>query len=191
MDTVLIHTAYGLWPMLEYELDIVQRELDRGNNVIFMYCRGGVVECFANPSRSGRAPKQRYCFECRSRVKSGLKWLDPGDGRLQVVEYDQYTATEEESIQSLMNTLDRSDKSIDVIKHLVNIEGVDVFEASYSSLMTKLRDSEPDLKQHWSAFKNLLRIGISSYYSARRHLIDYAPDRVCMSIMGGLVVFGH
>jgi hypothetical protein len=178
MDTVLIHTATGLWPMLEYELDIVQRELDRGNRVIFMYCRGNVGVCPANPPRSGQARKQRYCLECQSRVKSGLKWLDPGDGSLQAVEYDQYTASEEVSIQSLMDTLERSDKSNTAIKHIVNIEAVDVFEASYSTLMTNLRDSELDLKQHWSAFKNLLRIGISSYYSARRHLINYAPDRV-------------
>ncbi|KAA6232072.1 hypothetical protein FP507_02365 [Chlorobium phaeovibrioides] len=178
MDTVLIHTATGLWPMLEYELDIVQRELDCGNRVIFMYCRGSVGVCPANPPRSGQARKQRYCLECQSRVKSGLKWLEPGDGRLEAVEYDQYTHTEEDSIQLLMDKLDRSDRSVATIKRMVNFEGVDVFEASYSTLMTHIRDSELNLEYHWNSLKQLLRVGISSYYSASSHIAYYAPDRV-------------
>ena len=31
MKTVLMHTSFGLWPMLEYELDIAQKEMDAGN----------------------------------------------------------------------------------------------------------------------------------------------------------------
>jgi len=178
MDTVLIHTATGLWPMLEYELDIVQRELDRGNRVIFMYCRGNVGVCPANPQRSGQSRKQRYCLECQSRVKSGLKWLEPSDGRLEAVEYDQYTHTEEDSIQLLMDKLDRSDRSVATIKRMVNFEGVDVFEASYSTLMTHIRDSELNLEYHWNSLKQLLRVGISSYYSASSHIAHYVPDRV-------------
>ena len=93
MSNIMIHSAYGLWPMLEYELDIMQRELDAGNNVIFLYCRGDQKSCPANKEWANSTPKKRYCIECKSRVEKGIDWLTNTD-LLEVVEYDNINIEE-------------------------------------------------------------------------------------------------
>ena len=61
--------------MLEYELDIVQRELDDGNRVVFLQCTGTDNFCPANNPRSGESIKANLCSECRARVRLGHAWL--------------------------------------------------------------------------------------------------------------------
>ena len=84
MKTIIINTAIGLFPMLEYELDIVQKELDKGNKVVF-YCTGGLQQCGANNPKGGHL-KNRYCSECKSRVYDGIKWLNAKSGMLEVAD---------------------------------------------------------------------------------------------------------
>ena len=44
----MILPAFGVWPVLEYELDIVQRRLDAGDEVVWLMCEGNAPFCPAN-----------------------------------------------------------------------------------------------------------------------------------------------
>ena len=73
----LIYSAYGLYPMLEYELDIVQRLIDSGYHVKYVTCDGDRTLCSAN--NPNIESKQNFeglkCLSCKSRVSKGLNWL--------------------------------------------------------------------------------------------------------------------
>ena len=67
--------------MLEYELDIVQRELDEGNRVILLYCLGNQIQCDANNPKPGQPFRRRYCSECRGRVATDFRRVISERGR--------------------------------------------------------------------------------------------------------------
>lgn len=177
-QTVLISTAYGLWPMLEFELDIVQRELDYGNRVIFLHCYGGKKYCPANNPNPGQRFKQRKCQECISRVKNGIEWLEYQKNKLIVSEYESVTTREMNLIQEILSRIDQNKKEKEIIQESLNIDEVDVFESAYSQLITELSDSRPDLEANWTFLRSLLEIGLISYYSAKKVLQKYDPDKV-------------
>ena len=78
---VLIYSSFGLFPVLEYELDIAQTKLDEGCEVIFAF-----------DSRYDPIYKYSYGmnhlsnfikhYEMVSNFYNGISWLKEGDGRL-------------------------------------------------------------------------------------------------------------
>jgi hypothetical protein len=178
MKTILIHSAYGRWPMLEYELDIAQREIDAGNRVVFTYCNGGQVVCEANNPLPGQDFKKRICLECKSRVKRGLKWLSEGKENFISVPYEKVNFSEREILNHIILKTDKTDKSKKKLKSLVDIDGTEIYDAAFSTLMTELRESNPDIELYWERFKELLALGISSYFSCKNHITNYAPDKI-------------
>ena len=176
--TIVISTAYGLWPMLEFELDIIQRELDAGNRVIFLYCSGQKNYCPANNPKPGQVFKKRKCQECISRVKNGTEWLEHDPDKLTVAHYDAVTRQELDTIQETLLELDKSKKVKNIIRQLVNINGIDIFESAYSQLITDLNDYQPKIEDNWKLFRNFLEVGLVSYYSAQKIFQNYEPDKV-------------
>ncbi len=176
--TVFIHSAFGLWPMLEYELDIAQRELLSGNRVVFSYCRGSQVSCEVNNSGLNGKIKSRYCKECQSRVRAGLRWLDSKNGALEIVEYECLTMAQQLSIATILQDLEVASKDENSIKSLVNLQGVDIFESALSTVMSNLRLSQLKPDDYFKYLKNDISIALRSYYSALNHLTSKLPDRV-------------
>lgn len=175
---VVIFTAYGLWPMLEFELDIIQRELDIGNRVIFLHCFGRQNYCPANNPKPGQKFKKRKCQECVSRVKSGINWLNYDSSKLIVAEFESITRDEIKSIKETLFKLAGEKRDKEIIQSIVNVEGMDIFESAYSQLITELSDSRPNLESNWALFESLLEIGLISYYSAVKVFQAYSPDKV-------------
>lgn len=177
MSKVLIHSAYGLWPMLEYELDIVQNELDAGSTVTYLYCDGRQASCMANTEGKDLKPKKRLCYECKSRVNSGINWLT-NIANFEVAKYDIVTKEESERINVMLADLDLKHKDKETLAAAVNVEKVDIYESAYSQLITYLRDSDPDLNINWNIFRTFLEEGIRSYISAKSHMIKFEPEKV-------------
>jgi hypothetical protein len=177
MKTVLIHSAFGLWPMLEYELDIAQKELDIGNKVIFLYCNGGQVECPASTPKVGNKFKKRYCQECRSRVKKGVNWLKQGSGQLHLESYD-ITYDDDIKVADILHQVENSYPNEAAIQSITDVNGVDIFESALSTAMSKLRDSSPKLKNNWPLVKSFIDVSLRAYFSASHHLSKWNPDTV-------------
>ena len=176
--TVYIHSAFGLWPVLEYELDIAQRELLAGSRVVFLYCRGNQMSCEANKTGENRGVKKRYCKECQSRVKAGLSWLEPKNGTLEIMEYECLTSNQEEIITQVLEKFELGSKDVSSIKALINIDGIDIFESALSTVYSNLRVSKIKLDEYVDYLKNDISIALRSYYSALNHFERDQPDKV-------------
>jgi len=173
--TVLISSSYGLWPILEYELDMAKRKLDEGYRVIFLTCEGDVPSCEANKGDSGE-PIKRHCLECRSRVKHALDWLQAKEDQLSVISHKKLSPQQQEYINSTIDSIKKYDEAH--IRSLVNIDDTEIFESSISALITELQVSKPCLSQHSKKLKLHLRVAMESYYSAVNILEEELVDEV-------------
>jgi hypothetical protein len=179
MKTILLHSSFGLWPLLEYELDIAQRELDAGNKVIFLYCDGGQIACPINSPGPSINFRNKYCKECISRVKKGIDWLRVGSGELIVEPYDiTYGNKIEEDIKAKLQRIETVYPDQEKIKDIVDIEGVDIFESASSNVMSKLKNSTYQLERNWLSIKAFIEIALRAHSSALYHLDKWLPD-VC------------
>lgn len=178
METVLIHSAFGLWPMFEYELDIVQRELDAGNHVIFLHCFGNQTDCPANNPKYQQTFKERYCKECRSRVVNGIKWLDTNSGLFEHYEYEHLSEYQETQVNELMSKLENIEKDEKYVKPLVNDIAPEIFEAALSQFISTTRNTTLDLAYHWPHFRSIIRTAIQSHFSANYHINKLEPNKV-------------
>jgi len=172
---VLISSSFGLWPILEYELDLAQRKLDEGCRVIFLICEGDVQSCEANKNYNNKLIK-RHCFECKSRVKYGLEWLQTTTNNLSVISHNTLLPEQQESIDSILDSLIEYDA--ERIRSLVNICDTDIFESSVSALITEVQESKPCFSKHFKKFKLHLRVGLESYYSAVNIFDEWSLDEV-------------
>ena len=175
--TVLIHSSYGLWPMLEYELDIAQRKLDDGYKVIFLTCQGDVQSCGANKNANGEVRK-RYCTECKSRVISGLRWLRSSKNNLIVTNQKRLSQYQKEVVESIIKAVDVNEGNEKSIRSIVNVGCVDIFESALSTIVTDLNISSPDIGRYGEKLKAQLRVGLENYYSALNHLEEFSPSEV-------------
>jgi len=173
--TILINSSYGLWPILEYELDLVRRKLEDGYRVVFLTCEGDVPSCEANKDSNGR-PIKRRCLECKSRVKSGLDWLQSENNQLSVISHKKLSWEQQEQINSILDSLVKFDK--EYIRTIVNIDNCDIFESALSALITELKISKPCLSKYSKELKLHLRVAIESYFSAKNILKSLVVDEV-------------
>ena len=178
MERILIQTAPGLWPMLEYELDIVQQELDSGNNIIFLHCRGDRSYCGANNPKKDQVFRKRICSECISRVETGIKWLDVTNGKLEIVGYGGLKKAQKNTVAEIIASLDCVEKNEKAIQKIININGVDIFDIAKSSVMTRFRDSISSIFTYWDEFLFYVESGLIHYHLSINWLKRYHPDKV-------------
>ena len=176
---VAILSAFGLFPMLEYELDIAQRELDQDNSVYFLYCGGGQEFCSANPNGWSR-PKKRYCSECRSKVMRGISQLQPKAGSLHIYDYEKLSkdVLDRKTIFDSIRLQNDPKGLKTLIKSNPNLVVGDVYKAAYSSLITDLPASNPIIEKEFTKFKLELLVGVQATYSAMELLEKINPDLV-------------
>lgn len=171
MNRIMILPAFGVWPMLEYELDIVQRRLDAGDEVVWLMCEGDAPFCPANLEL-----KERVCMECKSRTRAGLKWLEHR-GRLTVrslygLDAAQRTATQTWAAQARIGD---HPETPGVPTALVS---ADWYESSYSTLQTTLKEFRPDLGRHETMLRRLVLDFFQSHLAFQHNLARFNPDDV-------------
>ena len=175
---VLIQSAFGRWPMLEFELDIVQRELDQGSTVYFAFCRGGKDYCSANNPKPDQKFRQSICIACKSRVKSGLQWLEDSNGKLIPLDYKNLNKIHEERISSLQKKILEPDFPLE-LKHLgLSADEKRCWFYALSGLNTDLRAATVDLSLHRHRFGLMFVEALTSHYSTEAHLQQLRPDYV-------------
>jgi len=178
MDKVLIHTSPAISLLLEYELEIAQRELDKGNKVFFLYCHGQRENCYANKIHNWNAKfKKRYCYECKSRASQGVKWLETKNDNFIVIDYYEPKPLLKSKIESLMCKI-KSCKTEACVKDVVNIDGVDIFQSAHSTMVSSARNSKLSYLADKSTFLYYLEQAIENYYISKSHMKDILPDKV-------------
>lgn len=167
----MILPAFGVWPMLEYELDIVQRRLDAGDEVVWLMCEGNAPFCPANLEL-----KKRVCAECKSRTRAGLNWLEHR-GRLTVgslyeLNSAQRTATQTWAAQARVG----DQPSAPGVP--VELAGTDWYESSFSTLQTTYKEFRPDLGKHEPMLRRLVLDFFQSYVAFQNNLARHETDEV-------------
>lgn len=176
MRNIFVHTSPALWPMIEYELDIAQRELDEGNRVIFLYCSGDQVACDANNPQVDQKISKALCKECVSRRLNSIKWLNGAKGQLVSLPYLNLNSMDISNISKVLDAIEVVGGDAQEIKKIVDSVADGIFDAACSTLMTSVRESTPNIQKYWEKFKLYLRVGLESHISAINHINHWHPE---------------
>jgi hypothetical protein len=167
MKNLLIFSSPGIWPMLEYEIDIIQRAIDENYDVTYLQCKGGLNSCVANKENPTDLFNHFKCVRCKSRVKNGLK-LIKNKSRLNIVDFPIIEQNTLEVQKKLKFEFKKRHLDLNKIQKVVDIENIDIFDSAISTLMSTLKDSMPNLESHRVLFYNYLLEGIYSLFTFKK-----------------------
>ena len=169
-SSVLMLPAFGVWPMYEFELDIIAQHLDNDVSVTLLVCRGESSMCNANQKL-----KKRICLECQSRVQSGIKWLESYNN-FYTKDYYSITPSQQEEIDNIHSKQSSMTNKNDY--SYWDVDGLDINSGAYSTLQTTTRQFKPDINLFKDLYISLLEEGVRSYFSFKNHYLSINPDYV-------------
>lgn len=163
---VVVFSAYAInSPHFEAELDIAHTHADAGDRVTILTCGSELEACDPNPYHD--APR---CAKCIGRRDAGLALLPSS-----ITVEPFYRLTEEDRRER--EKVPTQFKSHEELKRLY-VGTFDIGYAALSSLISKVRDPEPDLAAHASLLRGLLRSAWTVHRSMFHYLETHAVDRV-------------
>ena len=148
-SSVLMLPAFGVWPMYEFELDIIAQHLDNDVSVTLLVCRGESSMCNANQKL-----KKRICLECQSRVQSGIKWLESYNN-FYTKDYYSITPSQQEEIDNIHSKQSSMTNKNDY--SYWDVDGLDINSGAYSTLQTTTRQFKPDINLFKDLYHELLK----------------------------------
>ena len=148
-------------PHFDTELEIAQKHLDRGDQVEFVHCVGGLANCDFNIDRD-----PARCQQCIGRREMGLELLAP--------------TVRVESIPAVgWQPLNLKNDFVSVLELIdYRIDNFDIGFAALSSLVSFCRDPEPDLIAHRVRLNQFLTSALQTFRHAQTYMIANRPDRV-------------
>lgn len=165
---VLIFEPCSLWtPHFQTSLELAERHLQEGDEVAMLECRASVPACYANP-----AHRHTDCLFCMDRRAQGLGLLSR---KITCERFDCLTDSDHQKIESLPSGF----PDLEAVKAF-SIGRLDIGYAALSSLVSILRNPQPDLREHGELLSNLMRACYTSYLSMQHQLQKHRPDRVYM-----------
>ena len=163
---VVVFTAFTRWkPHYETDLEIIQRHLDDGDEVIHLHCDEDLLACDANPDHD-----LNICRNCVKIRKAGIPLLSRRVPSLPFVHLSQTNKQEIASVQKRFATI-RELKSF-------YIENFDIGMAVLSSIISLTRDPEPDLSTLGDKIPRFIVSSLSVYRSLQNYLDANSVDRV-------------
>lgn len=158
---VAVYSPYAtVAPHFETELELVQRHLDAGDSVDYIVCRGGLANCDFN---AARVPAN--CAGCSGRRSHGIEKLS---GPVLVSELGSDSGRppawpvllEREKLQAF------------------RLGDFDIGFAVLSSVVSMVRDPEPDLEKLQPFVRAFLDSAWQTWTHARDYIAVERPDRV-------------
>lgn len=160
MKIVIFSPHATVVPHFETELEIAQLHLDQGDSVEYVGCQGELTNCDFNTNHD-----EARCQDCIGRRCAGLTLLTP--------------AIESRSFTPTSSDVNRPD-SFATVEDLIafEIDNFDVGYAALSSLVSFIRDPEPDLEQHKDLLNRFVDSALQAYFFTLQLIERTAPDRV-------------
>ena len=179
MKNLLLVPSPAIWPVLEFEIDILQSAIDDGYRVTYIYCNGSYKSCIANKENPKDIFNPFICVRCKNKSSNALKLLTNQE-KVNIIENNLN-----------LNNLEFSKKIIDLkhefrsnilienkIKEIVDIDECDIYDSALSTLMTTLKDSKPDLEKHKRMLFDYLLEGLNAYYFYKDLLKNTFFDKI-------------
>ncbi len=163
---LLVYSPLAIWqpPIYETQLEIVQGYIDDGYDVTVLTCHAHLPTCEANPSHLWSV-----CTLCRSRAKSGFEWLR---GRFTVADFLDVTPDQQRRIATIARTPFRT---LEELRSLT-VDGSDIGMAVLSSVVSSLRDPNPDLDANRAGIVEGIRAAAVVHFSIVNHIARLRPD---------------
>ena len=158
MKIAILSPGRTVAPHFEAELEIAQQHLDRGDEVLFFSCHGQLSNCDFNTQRD-----PAICTQCRGRRDHGLELLSQQCSSFEIEASSKAEIPDFASLQSLMQW---------------KIENFDVGYAALSSLVSIVRDPEPDLQQQRELLVRFIDSALVTWQQTQTFLETHQPDRV-------------
>jgi hypothetical protein len=177
MKNLLIFSSPGIWPMLEYEIDIIQRGIDENYHITYLQCRGGLNSCIANKENATDLFNHFKCISCKSRVKNGLK-LITDISRVKILDFPFLDQNILQIEKKLKYEFKKSKLDFQKIKKIVDFDNIDIYDSAISTLMSTLKDSFPDFESHRNLFYNYLLEGIYSFFTFKKILSENSFEKI-------------
>jgi len=168
---VVVFTAHTTWkPHYETDLEIIQRHLDDGDEVVHLHCDADLPACDAN-----RNHDMAICRNCIGIRQSGMSLLFPGVPSISFLTLSQSNKRELASIQKTFATIAE-------LKSFY-IEEFDIGMAVASSIISLTRDPEPDLSALSDMVSRFVVAAVSAYRSIQNYLDKNHVD--CVYVFNG------
>jgi hypothetical protein len=164
MNIAFISPHATVAPHFETELELAQQHLDNGDEVITVSCTGQLANCDFNVDRS-----QTHCDDCIGRRKMGWELVSP-----------QRSAQQTRQLVSLTPPRDQLKLDFKDVAELIDyrIDDFEIGYASLSSLVSVVRDPEPDLEKNRELLNRFLTSAWQSYQNTLQFLSATQIDRV-------------
>ena len=159
-------------------MDIAQRLLDEREDVIFVRCHGAKAYCTANNPNPNQAFSRVRCFECKSRAKSGLEWLQTSGSRLLDAPFLRPNEAQQARLLEILALFDGDYGTLaKPPTQLTDLEKACWF-AAISSLKTDFRDEKPVLRAVKTELRLRLVDALEGKYSAEQLIEKYSPKKI-------------
>lgn len=167
MEKILVFSTWQLTqpPHFETDLEIMENHLEMGDRVYMIGCNAQMPACDTNIRHD-----LARCLYCVGRRIKGLKML-PDD----IVPLPLFSLTDSDHLT--LTSLPSSFKTMDDLRNF-RINNHDIGYGALSSLISKLRDPNPDLEKYGPLVSNFLVSSLGVYLSLINHFTTYEIDKV-------------
>jgi len=158
---ILIYMPFCDWvPHLATDLEIIARHIDEGDEVHIIQCSDDLPSCEPNPNHF-----KLRCSSCKSKRDKGLAIIKlPESNRHEL------------ALNKFIRYLDLPKfSSIQKLKAF-EIDNVDVGMTVVSTLISMVRESDPDLEDFQNFIRENISMSISIYDAIKYHLKEIEPD---------------
>jgi hypothetical protein len=158
---ILLYMPFSDWiPHLATDLEIAAKHIEEGNDVHIIQCSGDLQSCEPNPNHF-----KLRCISCKSKRDKGLSIINlPEQNRHEL------------ALSEFVRDLDLPDfPSIQELKDF-EIDNVDVGMTVASTLISMVRESDPDLSDFKNFIHENISMSIAIYDSIKHHLLEIEPD---------------
>lgn len=158
---VLIYMPFSTWiPHLGTDLEIAAKHLDKGDEVHIIQCSGDFFSCEPNPSHN-----KILCAACKYQCNKGLSILNLPERNRHTISLEMFH--EELNLPVF--------ESVEELKSY-EINGIDIGAAVASTLISKTRDTRPDMVYYRKYIHDNIIMANSVYRSISYHLQLIEPD---------------
>jgi hypothetical protein len=154
-------------PHYETALELMQRHLDDGDEVLMLQCEAALLSCDANPHHAFSA-----CGQCMAKRRSGLQMLS---SPVRTAPVYRLQSGDRRALAGLQLEFE----DVEALTRY-RVDGFDVGYAALSSLISIRRSSTLDLREPANArlLRRLLLAAHAVFLSMRNYLAYEKPDRV-------------
>jgi hypothetical protein len=163
---VVVFSAYAInTPHFETELEIAHTHADAGDHVTILTCGAHLEACDPNPYHD--PPR---CAKCMGRRDAGLPFVPSS---ITIEPFYHLTDQDRRELDELPTRFDSRDELT-----RLHVGHFDIGYAALSSLISRVRDPEPDPAAHASLLRTFLRAAWTVHRSMSHYLDAHPVDRV-------------